>query len=72
MENEGRIVELGAEMLIKFDTQTNEFKGLREEFRGLRVDLNTQLEHVENKLEKVESEMVKLNLISLRKLTRAA
>lgn len=53
MENEKRLVEIMAELLIKFD-----------EFIDEQKITNTKLQSMDNRLEKVESGIVKLNLVS--------
>ena len=64
MENEGRIVELLTEMLIRFDQQHTDLGDLKTEFKELRKDVNEKLGQVNNKLSSVEEQVVKLNLTS--------
>jgi hypothetical protein len=60
MKNEERIVELLAEMLLKFDDLTDEVKGVKNEVK----DVKGELKDVNKRLGKVENEIVKLNLVS--------
>ena len=51
MENEKRLVELMADMLIKQDEMIDELKGA-----------NKRLEHLDTQIVDVKSELIKLNL----------
>jgi len=60
MENEKRLVEIMAELLIKFDEFIDEQKVTNSKLQSM----DNRLESVDNRLEKVELQIIKLNLVS--------
>jgi peptidoglycan hydrolase CwlO-like protein len=65
MENEGRIVELLAEMLHKFDVLNEKVGVLTDKVEILTdemIEVKTDIKTMNSRLERVENEIVKLNL----------
>ena len=58
MKNEGKILELLADMALKQDHMVEEFRNMKEDLRNVKEDLG----NVKSEISKINTEMVKLNL----------
>ena len=58
MKNEGKILELLADMALKQDRMVEEFRNMKEDLRNVKEDLS----NVKYEMGKINTEMVKLTL----------